>query len=99
MVYSVLKRGARTSEPFIPDKIRSSIEGAIRDSGIPEERADELTHVIHYEVVSSLPPEREITTEAIRAVIIETLSSEGAHEYRHMILTAWMDHERRFKSS
>jgi transcriptional regulator NrdR family protein len=98
MVYSVLKRGARGGEPFIPDKIRSSIEGAIRDAGIPEERTDELTQKIHYEVVSSLPPEREVTTEVIRSVIIEILSSDESHEYRTMILSAWTDHERRFKS-
>ncbi|MDD5098816.1 MAG: ATP cone domain-containing protein [Candidatus Colwellbacteria bacterium] len=98
MIHSVLKRGARDIEPFIPDKIRSSIGSAIRDSGIVGEKEDELTRKIHYEVVSSLPPEQEITTETIRSVIMETLSSIDDREYRTVIMASWVEHERRFKS-
>lgn len=97
MVYSVLKRGGG-AEPFIPDKIRSSIEGAVRDSKIPEERTDDITKEIHYEVISSLPREREITTTVIRSIVVETLSSDRDSGYRSVILSAWTDHERRFKS-
>lgn len=97
MVYSVLKRNGG-AEPFISDKIRSSIEGAVRDSRFPKEKTDDITKELHYEVVSSLPREREITTNVIRSIIVDTLSSDKESGYRSVILSAWTDHERRFKS-
>lgn len=98
MVHSVLKKGERGAEPFIPGKIKVSIEEAVRGSGLPEEQAESAIREIHYEVISSLPIEREITTTEIRRLIVESLSSNRDDAVRMSVLIAWTDHERRFKA-
>lgn len=70
----VIKRDGK-KEPFDADKLRESIEAAVRESEISEERAKEVTEKVAETVIEMAEKENEIETYAIRERILKELDS------------------------
>jgi len=93
----ILKKGGRASEPFVADKIRTSLERAAQDSGIEEVAAEKIVRETYYETIVFTVRCNEVNSTDIRDRIIDSLTANEEDAKRNAIASAWIDHERRFK--
>jgi transcriptional regulator NrdR family protein len=89
---SLVEKRNRSLQEFDPVKIRSAIEAAARDAGLPEMRVIDLVEHISRRMAVKYQWEREVPSSVLRYEILRLMD-----EAEPAVSRRWRLHEKAFK--
>lgn len=84
MLKRVMKKGGKF-EPFIPEKIKKSIDFAVQNLNLPPKEKEDIVDKVFKEVIDFFKEKKEIATVEIEAKILlelEKIAPEAAKVWR-----------------